>query len=73
MGEARDKCHELNPVLSVQSGYISLVTVCPICGAPGKQDDVRAAAEDFTRRYEFQRLWETGTFEQVWDAITPRV
>jgi hypothetical protein len=25
-----------------------------------------------TNAYEFQRLWETGTFEQVWDAITPR-
>lgn len=45
--------------------YISLVTKCPICGAPGKKDEVRDAAT------EFMKLWETGTFEEVWDAIIP--
>jgi hypothetical protein len=43
--------------------YISLVNVCPICKAPGKSH----AAE------EFLRVWETGTFEQMWDSIRPAV
>jgi hypothetical protein len=51
--------------------YISLVRVCPICGLPGRLHEIKDAADDFIRRYEFQRLWETGTFEEVWDAIIP--
>jgi hypothetical protein len=49
--------------------YISLVKICPICGAPGKSQEVRDAAEEYIRRFEFERLWETGTFEQIWDSI----
>jgi len=30
-----------------------------------------SAAEEYNRRFEFQRLWETGTFEQIWDSIIP--
>jgi hypothetical protein len=45
--------------------YISIVKVCPICGAPGKLQEVEDTAE------EFLRLWETGTFEQIWDVIIP--
>jgi hypothetical protein len=51
--------------------YISIVKVCPICGAPGKLQEVKDTAEAYLRRLEFQRVWETGTFEQIWDAITP--
>jgi hypothetical protein len=45
--------------------YISLVKICPICGAKGKKDEVRDAAT------EFMKLFETGTDEEVWDAIIP--
>lgn len=45
--------------------YISLVKKCPICGAKGKKDEVRDAAT------EFMKIWETGTFEQMFDAIIP--
>jgi hypothetical protein len=51
--------------------YISLVQVCPICGAPGKKQELASAAEAYLRRLEVQRLWETGTFEQIWDDIRP--
>jgi hypothetical protein len=32
--------------------YSSLVSVCPICGAPGKSREVRDAAEEFLRYFE---------------------
>lgn len=51
--------------------YISIVKVCPICGALGGLREMTSAAEEYNRRYEFQRLWEIGTFEQIWDAIAP--
>jgi hypothetical protein len=45
--------------------YKSLVKVCPICGEKGGLDEVQDIASDFLK------LWETGTFEQMWDAIRP--
>jgi hypothetical protein len=45
--------------------YKSLVKTCPICGGPGGIGEVNDLATNF------MRLWETGTFEEVWDAIIP--
>ena len=51
--------------------YISIVKICPICGAPGKLQEVNNAAEEYLRRLEFKRVWGHGTFEELWDAIKP--
>lgn len=46
--------------------YKSLVKTCPICGGEGGLNEVRDLATDF------MKLWETGTFEQIWEAIPDR-
>lgn len=51
--------------------YISLVRVCPICGAPGKLPEVSDTAEKFLRRLEIKRIWETVNFEEIWESIKP--
>jgi hypothetical protein len=45
--------------------YISLVKVCPICGAPGKLQEVKDTAEEFLKQLESQ------SFQEMWDAIIP--
>jgi hypothetical protein len=49
--------------------YISLVSVCPLCGAQGKKNEVKSTAEEYLRRLEAQRIWDAGTFQQIWDSI----
>jgi hypothetical protein len=51
--------------------YISLVKVCPICGSPGKLQEVSDTAEEYLRRLEFKRIWGTETFEELWNSIKP--
>jgi hypothetical protein len=51
--------------------YISLVKICPICGAPGKSSELSSTAEAYLRRLEVQKLCEGGTFEEIWDSIIP--
>ena len=51
--------------ICVEWRYISIVKVCPICGAPGKIGELRDAAEEFLKQLESEN------FEEMWDAIKP--